>query len=106
MLVTTIISFAAFTAAVAVGTYLIVRRRETSSREGYFLAGRALTFPFIAGSLLLTNLSTEQLVGLNGSAFSEGFAVMAWEVLAVVALVAMAWFFLPRFQRAGVATVP
>ncbi len=106
MLVTTIISFAAFTAAVAVGTYLIVRRRETTSREGYFLAGRALTFPFIAGSLLLTNLSTEQLVGLNGSAFSEGFAVMAWEVLAVVALVAMAWFFLPRFLRAGVATVP
>ncbi len=106
MIITTLCSFAAFTAAVALGTYLIVRRKETSTRDGYFLAGRSLTFPFIAGSLLLTNLSTEQLVGLNGSAFSEGFAVMAWEVLAVVALVAMAWFFLPRFLRAGVTTVP
>ena len=39
----------------------------------------------IAASLLLTNLSTEQLVGLNGSAFNEGILVMAWETLAAIA---------------------
>ena len=74
-------SFIGFTALVAIGTWLIVRKKESSSKDGYFLAGRSLTFPFIAGSLLLTNLSTEQLVGLNGSAYAEGFVVMAWELL-------------------------
>ena len=43
-------------------------RSSTSDSEGYFLAGRGLSAPFIAGSLLLTNLSAEQLIGLNGSA--------------------------------------
>ncbi|BBI62643.1 hypothetical protein HSBAA_39490 [Vreelandella sulfidaeris] len=51
----------------------------------------------IAGSLLMTNLSTEQMVGLNGAAFADGLSVMAWEVVAVIALVALALFFLPRF---------
>ncbi len=102
----TLSSFVFFTALVAVGTWLIVRNKEVKSQEGYFLAGRSLTFPFIAGSLLLTNLSTEQMVGLNGSAYAEGFVVMAWEVLAVIALVAMAWLFLPKFLKAGVTTVP
>ena len=89
-----IISFVLFTGLVALGTYLICRKRESSSQDGFFLAGRSLTFPVIAGSLLLTNLSTEQMVGLNGSAFKEGMAVMAWEVVAVVALVLMAYLLL------------
>ncbi|WP_276317865.1 hypothetical protein [Cobetia sp. ICG0124] len=73
---------------------------------GYFLAGRSLTFPIIAGSLLMTNLSTEQMVGLNGAAFTDGLSVMAWEVVAVVSLVAMAMFFLPRFLKSGITTLP
>ncbi len=102
----TISSFVFFTPLVAIGTYLIVRKKENSSQDGFFLAGRSLSFPVIAGSLLLTNLSTEQMVGLNGSAFKEGMAVMAWEVMAVIALVLMALWFLPKFLRAGVTTVP
>jgi len=51
-------------------------------------------------------LATEQMVGLNGAAYSYGFAVMVWEVVAVIALVCMALFFLPRFLRSGVSTVP
>ncbi len=99
-------SFVFFTALVGFVTWLMVRKKEASSETGFFLAGRSLTFPFIAGSLLLTNLSTEQMVGLNGSAFTNGLSVMAWEVVAVVALVLMALFFLPRFLRSGVTTVP
>ena len=102
----TIGSFLFFTALVAVLTWWITRKDETSSATGYFLAGRSLTFPLIAGSLLLTNLSTEQMVGLNGNAFTDGFCVMVWEVVSVISMVAMAWFFLPRFLKSGVATVP
>ncbi len=99
-------SFFFFTALVAVLSWYFTKNAERSTNDGYFLAGRSLTFPFIAGSLLLTNLSTEQMVGLNGSAFKDGLSVMAWEVEAVVALVLMAIIFLPKFLRSGVTTVP
>ena len=100
------ISFLFFMALVGVLTFLFTRKDDHASSSGYFLGGRSLTFPLIAGSLLLTNLSTEQMVGLNGAAFTDGLCVMVWEVVAVVALVAMALFFLPRFLKSGVATVP
>ena len=60
----------------------------------------------IAASLLLTNLSTEQLVGLNGSAFNEGILVMAWETLAAIAMVVTAAILLPRYLKGGLTTVP
>lgn len=102
----TVGSFVLFTGFVAFLTWLITHKDDHGSSDGYFLGGRRLTFPFIAGSLLLTNLSTEQLVGLNGAAFANGFCVMAWEVIAVLALVLMGLYFLPRFLRSGIATVP
>ncbi|RTQ99358.1 solute:sodium symporter family transporter [Halomonas nitroreducens] len=102
----TLASFLFFTGLVAFVTWRITRRDDHSSTSGLFLAGRSLTFPLIAGSLLMTNLSTEQMVGLNGSAFNDGLSVMAWEVVAVIALVALALFFLPRFLKSGIATLP
>ena len=99
-------SFILFTGLVAVLTWFITRKDDLTTNDGYFLAGRSLTFPLIAGSLLLTNLSTEQMVGLNADAFTNGLAVMVWEVAAVISLVFMAIFFLPRFLKSGIATVP
>ncbi len=99
-------SFVFFTALVAIGTWLLTRRDRHDTSAGYFLGGRSLTAGFICGSLLLTNLSTEQLVGLNGDAYTDGLSVMAWEVLAGLSLVVMALVFLPRYLRGGVATVP
>ena len=101
-----LISFVAFTGMVALATWVFTRKEDTSTQSGFFLAGRGLTFPFIAGSLLLTNLSTEQMVGLNGDAFAFGLSEMVWEVVAVVALVAMALFFLPRYLKSGITTLP
>jgi SSS family solute:Na+ symporter len=106
MPVLTLVSFVLFTGLVALGTWLLTRRRLADTSEGYFLAGRSLTAGYIAGSLLLTNLSTEQLVGLNGAAFSDGLSVMAWEVIAAASLVVMALFFLPRYLKSGIATIP
>jgi solute:Na+ symporter, SSS family len=99
-------SFLFFTALVGLLTWWITHKDDHASSQGFFLAGRSLTFPIIAGSLLLTNLSTEQMVGLNGAAFTDGLAVMVWEVLAVIGLVCMALFFLPRFLKSGITTVP
>lgn len=77
-----------------------------SGVEGFFLAGRGLTGYFIAGSLLLSNLSAEQLVGLNGNAYRFDISGMAWESTAAIATVVMAMFFLPRFLRRGITTMP
>ena len=99
-------SFAFFTALVGVITWILTRQDRHDTNDAYFLAGRSLTGGYIAGSLMLTNLSTEQLVGLNGAAFTDGLCVMAWEVIAGASLVLMALFFLPRYLRSGIATVP
>ena len=101
-----LVAFLSLTLLVGFITYMVTRKKDHDSQTGYFLAGRSLTFPFIAGSLLLTNLSTEQLVGLNGDAYTHGLCVMVWEVVAVVGLICMALFFLPRFLKSGIATVP
>ena len=81
-------------------------RGEVSTRDGYFLAGRGLSAVFIAGSLLLTNLSAEQLIGLNGSAYGFNLSSMAWEVTAAFATVCMAFIFLPRYLAGAFTTLP
>ena len=100
-----IATFIFFTALVAVGSYYFTGKTENSS-DGYFLGGRSLTAGVIAGSLLLTNLSTEQIVGLNGQSYTEGILVMCWETLAAIAMVVTALFLLPRYLKEGITTVP
>ncbi len=101
-----ILSFVGFTAFVAVVSYFLTRGTDEEHSEGYFLGGRSLTAPVIAGSLLLTNLSTEQIVGLTGQSYSEGILVMAWETLAAIAIVVTALVLLPRYLRTGISTIP
>lgn len=100
-------SFIGFTLFVAVFSYYKTRNKNlTSSAEGYFLGGRSLSGVYIGGSMLLMNLSTEHLVGLNGLSFRTGFIVMAWEVMAAMTIVLFAIFFLPRYLKLGISTIP
>ena len=101
-----IISFIGFTAMVAVVSWYATRKTDESSADGFYLAGRSLGALTIAGSLLLTNLSAEQIVGLNGSAFKEGLMVMAWETLAAIAIIFGALFLLPKYLSSGITTIP
>ncbi len=103
----TMISFVLATAAVGAGTVFFVRRMKRSENaiEDYFAGGRSLAWPVVAGSLLLTNLSTEQLVGLNGAVFQDGRLVgIAWEVLSAFAMMATALLFLPKYLASGFTT--
>jgi len=101
-----IITFVSFTLLVAVIAWWSTRKTNEKSSDGYFLGGRSLTGPVIAGSLLLTNLSTEQIVGMNGIAYSEGILIMAYEVIAAIAMVFTALVLLPRYLKGGIATIP
>jgi len=100
------ITFAAFTIIVAIIAYWSTRKTDENTSDGYFLGGRSLTGPVIAGSLLLTNLSTEQIVGMNGVSFRDGLPIMAYEVVAAIAMVFTAFVLLPKYLNVGIATIP
>ena len=102
----TIVSFVGFTGLVLGLSYYLTRKNDSSSQEGYFLAGRGLTGWIIAASLLLTNLSTEQMVGLNGQGYMFNMSGMGFEIGASLALIIVAFFFLPRYLKKGYATIP
>jgi len=89
----------------------IWKSRSTTSEEGgasdYFLAGRGLTWWLVGFSLIAANISTEQFVGMSGSAANWlGMSVASYEWMAAVTLVVVAFWFLPRFLKAGLYTIP
>jgi len=99
-------SFLAFTLLVAGYATYRLRGHNLSTQDGFFLAGRSLTGMVIAGSLLLTNISTEHLIGMNGSAYRNGALVISYEISSAIALVIAALFFAPRYLRLGLSTIP
>ncbi len=73
----------------------------------YFLAGRGLTWWLVGFSLIAANISTEQFVGMSGSAANWlGMAIASYEWMAAVTLIFVAFWFLPRFLKAGLYTIP
>jgi len=102
----TALTFIGFTLFVAFFSWYKLRKDDISSRDGYFLGGRSLTGGVIAGSMILTNISTEHLIGLNGSAYKNGMIIIAWEVTSAIALVIAALYFLPIYLKMGLTTIP
>jgi SSS family solute:Na+ symporter len=100
-----LIVFVVFIAAVILIS-LWASRRETGSAD-YFLAGRSLTWPLIGVSLIVSNISTEQFVGMSGAAFGRvGMAIASYEWMSAICLVFVAWWLLPKFLKAGIYTMP
>jgi SSS family solute:Na+ symporter len=86
-------------------------RDEVHAKEagasGYFLAGRGLTWWLVGFSLIAANISTEQFVGMSGSSANWlGMAIASYEWMAAVTLVFVAFWFLPKFLKAGLYTIP
>ena len=102
----TVLTFVGFTAFVAIYVWWKLKREPLDSKDGFFLGGRSLTGVVIAGSMLLTNISTEHLIGMNGSSYKNGFIIIGWEVTSAIALVVAAVFFIPRYLRMGLTTIP
>ena len=97
--------FVAFFALV-IGVSMYKSRRERSGVD-FFLAGRSLVWPLIGFSLNAANISTEHFVGMSGQgAGIAGLAVASYEWMAAITLVIVALFFLPKFLKAGIYTIP
>ena len=101
----TFISFVFITALIAFISWLKTKDEENSAK-GYFLAGRGLTATVIGFSMVLTSLSTEQLVGVNASSYASNFSIIAWTVQSVIPLCVLAIFLLPRYLKGGFTTIP
>lgn len=54
----------------------------------------------------MTNISTEHLVGMNGSSYKNGFIIVAWEVTSALALILAALYFVPKYLKMGLITIP
>jgi solute:Na+ symporter, SSS family len=79
----------------------------SGSASDYFLAGRGLTWWLVGFSLIAANISTEQFVGMSGaSADWLGMAIASYEWMAAITLVVVGFWFLPKFLRAGLYTIP
>ncbi|WP_394304529.1 sodium:solute symporter family transporter [Lactococcus muris] len=92
----TVGSFIVIVAAIWIYSYRKSRKEvNIKTSEGYFMGGRSLGAVNVAGAIILTNLSTDQLVGLNGQSYVTGMQVMAWEVTSAIAIVALGLIFLP-----------
>lgn len=102
-----ILFISAVVGVIGLGIWKSKAGEQDESVSGYFLAGRGLTWWLVGFSLIAANISTEQFVGMSGSAAgSQGLAVASWEWLAAVTLVAVAFIFLPKFLRTGIYTIP
>lgn len=101
----TFISFVFITGLIAFISWLKTKDEENSAK-GYFLAGRGLTATVIGFSMVLTSLSTEQLVGINASSYISNFSIIAWTVQSVIPLCVLAIFLLPRYLKGGFTTIP
>ena len=102
----TVLTFIGFIVFVAIYSWYKLRNEKLDSQDGYFLGGRSLTGIVIAGSMLLTNISTEHLIGMNGSSYKNGFIIIAWEVTSALALVVAAVYFVPKYLKMGLTTIP
>ncbi|HUF13725.1 MAG TPA: solute:sodium symporter family transporter [Longimicrobiales bacterium] len=90
---------------VVIGIALWASRHE-KDEEDYFLAGRKLTWWLIGFSLIASNISTEHFVGMAGRGYELGLAIASYEWMAAITLVIVAIFFLPKFLKAGIYTIP
>lgn len=88
--------------------YWIYQRKKTAeaSSTDFFLAEGSLTWWAIGASLIASNISAEQFIGMSGSGFAMGLAIASYEWMAALTLLVVAIFFLPIFLRNRIFTMP
>ncbi len=88
--------------------YWIYRRQKSASESSkdYFLAEGSLTWWAIGASLIASNISAEQFIGMSGNGFTVGIAVAAYEWIAAIALIIVAVWFIPVYLKNKIFTMP
>ena len=82
------------------------KQKAEQSTKDYFLAEGSLTWWAIGASMIASNISAEQLLGMSGSGFNVGVAVAAYEWVAAIVLIIVAVFFMPIYLKEKIFTMP
>src|SRR5579862_6352699 len=88
--------------------YWVYKRKHNAdaTSKDYFLAEGSLTWWAIGASLIASNISAEQMVGMSGSGFKMGLAISCYEWMAAATLVIVAVFFIPVYLKNKIYTMP
>lgn len=96
-----------FIVVAAYGIWIYRRKRTgVASSKDYFLAEGSLTWWAIGASLIASNISAEQFIGMSGEGFFSGIAVAAYEWVAAIALIIIAVWFMPIYLKNKIYTMP
>src|SRR5829696_2764307 len=82
------------------------KKKTVSASHDYFLAEGSLTWWAIGASLIASNISAEQFIGMSGSGFKMGLAISAYEWMAAITLIIVAVFFIPVYLKNKIYTMP
>ncbi|MBB2146864.1 sodium/solute symporter [Pedobacter sp. LMG 31464] len=96
-----------FVIVAAYGLYIYNKKKSASSgSKDYFLAEGSLTWWAIGASLIASNISAEQFIGMSGSGFKMGLAIATYEWMAAATLIVVAVFFIPVYLKNKIFTMP
>jgi len=87
----------------ALGLYVSRNKKDSSD---YFLAGRGLAWWAVGASIIASNISAEQFIGMSGSGYAIGLAMATYEWIAALGLIIVAKWFLPIFLQKRIYTMP
>ena len=93
-------------ASYGIWVYKRKQRSSGSASHDYFLAEGSLTWWAIGASLIASNISAEQFIGMSGSGFKMGMAIATYELMAALTLVIVAVFFMPVYLKNHIYTMP
>ncbi len=82
------------------------KKGHEKNSSDYFLASKALPWWAVGASLIASNISAEQFIGMSGSGFALGLAISTYEWMAAATLLVVAIFFLPVYIKKGIYTMP
>src|SRR5476651_789937 len=89
------------------GWFVYQRKKNINATSNdYFLAEGSLTWWAIGASLIASNISAEQFIGMSGSGFKMGIAISSYELMAAITLVIVAVFFIPVYLKNKIYTMP
>jgi solute:Na+ symporter, SSS family len=102
-----IVFFLYFIIIVGYGFWIYNRKKKAQTNSNdYFLAEGSLTWWAIGASLIASNISAEQFIGMSGSGFKMGLAIATYEWMAAITLVIVAVFFMPVYLKNKIFTMP
>ncbi len=91
---------------VGFGLWISRRKGGNQTSKDYFLAGKSLPWWIIGGSLIASNISAEQFIGMSGDGFRFGLAIATYEFMAAATLLLVAWLMIPIFLKKNIYTMP